>query len=157
MEAAGIFVSALAELATGVEIGEHELDGGHAEFQVHIDRDTAAIVGDGDGAIDVDRNLDPAAITGEVLVDGVVENLENTVVETALVRVADIHSGSLSNGIQAFELVDLGGVVNLCCGNLGFCFLGLVRILGHSAARGSKILPRETRNFVAKAELFSAD
>ena len=148
VEAAGVFVGALAELAAGVEIGEHEFDGGHAEFLVHVDRNAAAVVGDGNGAVDVDGDLDAAAIAGEMLVDGVVEDLENAVVETALVGVADIHAGALANGIKALELVDLGGIVNLRCGYLGFGFLWLVRRLGHSGARGSKILPRETRNFV---------
>ena len=127
VEAAGIFVGALAELAAGVEVGEHEFDGGHAEFRVHVHRDAAAVVGDGNRAIDVDGDLDAAAIAGEVLVDGVVENLENAVVEAALVGVADIHAGALADGLKTFEFVDLGGIVKLRCGDLGWGLLGLVR------------------------------
>ena len=44
VEAAGVLVGALAELAAGVEVGEHELDGGDAELRVHVDRNAAAVV-----------------------------------------------------------------------------------------------------------------
>jgi hypothetical protein len=122
---------------------------------VHVDRDTAAVVGDGNGAVDVDGDLDAAAITGEVLVDRVVENFENAVVEAALVGVTDIHAGALANGIEAFQLIDLGGIINLRCGYLGFGFLWLVRRLGHSGAERSEIQPPETRNFSRKTRFFS--
>ena len=135
VEAAGIFVGALAELAAGVEIGEHEFDGGHAEFRVHVHRDAAAVVGDGNRAIDVDGDLDAGAIAGEVFVDRVVQNLENAVVETALVGVADIHAGALADGLETFEFVDLCGIVLLLGGDLGLGLLGLVRSLGHRAGQ----------------------
>ena len=48
VEAAGVLVGALAELAAGVEVGEHELDGGDAELRMHVDRNAAAVVGDRD-------------------------------------------------------------------------------------------------------------
>jgi uncharacterized HhH-GPD family protein len=51
VETAGIFIGTLAELTTGVEIGEHQLHGGHAELLVHVDGDAAAVwEGAGDGA-----------------------------------------------------------------------------------------------------------
>ena len=151
MEAAGVFVGALAELAAGVEVGEHEFDGGHAEFRVHVHRDAAAVVGDGDRAIDVDGDLDAVAVAGEVLVDRVVQHLEDAVVEAALVGVADIHAGALADGLETFEFVDLGGIVLLLGGDLGGGLLGLVRRLGHRAGKGSEILPLETRNFFENA------
>ena len=115
METAGIFVSALAELAAGVKIGEHQLDGRHLELRVHIDRNPAPVVTDGNRAIDVHGDVDLAAITGEVFVDRVIQHLENTMVQTAFIRVADIHAGAFSDGLETLELVDLGGVVPLSC------------------------------------------
>ena len=50
---------------------------------------------------------------GEVLVDGVVENLEDTVVQAALVRIPDVHSGALANRLQPLEFIDLFGAVFL--------------------------------------------
>ena len=44
VEAAGVLVGPLSELAAGVEVGEHELDGGDAELRVHVDRNAAAVV-----------------------------------------------------------------------------------------------------------------
>ena len=75
VQTARVFVGALAELTTGVQVGEHQLDGGHAPLRVHLDRDTAAVVFDRAGAIEVDPDLDRVADAGEVLVDGVVQNL----------------------------------------------------------------------------------
>ncbi len=50
---------------------------------------------------------DGVAEAGEVLVDRVVEHLEDTVVQAALVRVADVHPGALADRLQPFEFVDL--------------------------------------------------
>ncbi len=53
------------------------------------------------------------AVTGQVFVDGVVQHLENAVVQTALVRVADVHARAFSNGFQTLKFIDLGGVIGL--------------------------------------------
>ena len=147
VKAAGVFVGALAELAAGVEVGEHEFDGGHAELRVHVHRDAAAVVGDGNRAIDVDGDLDARAVAGEMLVDRVVQHLEDAVVEAAFVGIADVHAGALADGLKTFEFVDLCGVVLLLGGDLGGGLLGLVWRLGHRAGKRSEIRAWETRNF----------
>ena len=48
-----------------------------------------------------------------MFVDRIVENFEHHVVQTALVRIADIHPGPFPDCLQALELVDLRGVVFL--------------------------------------------
>src|SRR5437660_1964701 len=48
-----------------------------------------------------------------MFVDRIVENFEHHVVQTALVRIADIHPRPFPDCLQAFELVDLSGVVLL--------------------------------------------
>ena len=48
-----------------------------------------------------------------MFVDRVVENLENHVVQTALIGIADVHSGPFPNRFKAFQFVDLSGVVFL--------------------------------------------
>ena len=113
VEAAGVFVGALAEFAAGVEVGEHEFDGGDLELRVHVHGDAAAIVADGAGAVDMDGDLDAVAVAGEVLVDGVVKDLEDAMVEAALIGGADVHAGALADAGEAFELVDLRGVVEI--------------------------------------------
>ena len=134
VETAGVFVGALSELAAGVEVGEHQFDGGHAEFRVHIDRDTAAVIGDGDGAIDVDGDLDSVTVAGEMLIDGVIENLEYAVVKATHIGIADIHAWALADGLKAFEFVDLSSAILLLISDLGLCLFWLVWSLGHRVA-----------------------
>jgi hypothetical protein len=75
----------------------------------------------------VDGDLDLRAVSGEVLIDGVVQNLEYAVMQTALIGIPDVHPGTLADGIKTFELVDLSGVVFL----LGsYLCLGLLRLVG---------------------------
>ena len=54
-------------------------------------------------SIRVDGHLTSRAVTGQGLVDGVVDDLENHVVQAgAVIGVADVHSGSLADRIKAF-------------------------------------------------------
>ena len=133
--AAGEFVSTLAILAAGVEGGEHHLDAGYAVLGMDIDGDAASVVADGDGAVDVDGDVDAFAVAGEVFVHGVVENLGDAVVESALVGAADIHAGLFANGLQAFEFAQFGRVVIGRVGGLGqgvilVSFGGRLRVVG---------------------------
>ena len=64
-----------------------------------------------------------------MLVDGVVEDFENAVMETALIGIADVHPGALADGIKALELIDLSRVVFLLGSDLGLGFFGLVFFL----------------------------
>ena len=58
VKTAAVLVGSLAELSTGVEVGEDELERGDLELGMHLDRNASAIVTDGDGAVRVDRDLD---------------------------------------------------------------------------------------------------
>ncbi len=70
---------------------------------MHIDRDTAAIVGNRDRFVGVNRDRDKAAMTGQRFVDGVVDHLENHVVQAgAIVGIANVHARPLADGLQAF-------------------------------------------------------
>ncbi len=136
MQPAGVFVGPLPELAARVQVGQDQLDRRHPELGVHVDRDPPAIIGDRDGAIDVDGDLDPVAEIGQVLVDRVVEHLEDAVVQTPLVGVADIHSGALPDRLQPFQLVDLFGAVFLLFGDRDFRFFGSRFGVGHTCPKG---------------------
>ena len=50
MQAAGGLVAGAAELAAGVQPGEHQLDAGQAGLGVHVGRDAAAVVVDLDAS-----------------------------------------------------------------------------------------------------------
>ena len=111
MEAARDLVDAAAELAAGVERGEHGLDAREAGLLVLVDRDAAAVVLHGNTAVGVDDDVDAVAETGHSLVDGVVDDLVDEVVEAALVGGADVHAGPAADGLEPLEDLDLlGGV-----------------------------------------------
>ena len=113
VQTAGIFVSALPEFSAGVQIGQHQLDRRHLPFRMHVDRNAAAVVAHRNRSIDMNRHFNLVAKTGEMFVDRIIENLENHVVQTALIRVADVHARALSDCFEAFQFVDLRGVVFL--------------------------------------------
>ena len=84
MQAAGDLVAAaVAELAAGVQDGQHDLDGRLALLLHHRDGDAAAVVDDRDRVVRVDRDVDPVAVAGQRLVDRVVDHLVDEVVQAA--------------------------------------------------------------------------
>ena len=64
-----LVAAAFAELAAGVQHGEHDFGGRPALFGHRLDRDAAAVVGDRDGVVGMDDDAHRVAITGEGLVD----------------------------------------------------------------------------------------
>ena len=111
VQAAGDLVAAAAELAAGVQHGQHDGDGGQLLARRDVDGDAAAVVGDLDGAVGQDRDLDPVAEAGQRLVDGVVHDLPHQVVQAALAGGADVHAGPLADRLEALEDLDRAGVV----------------------------------------------
>ena len=76
-----------------------------------LDRNASAIVTDGDRSVGVDGDLHPGTISGQMFVDGVVENLEDAVVESSLIGITDVHAGALADRLESLQFVDLGGSV----------------------------------------------
>ena len=67
-----------------------------------VDRDAAAIVRDGDGFVRMNGHDHAVAIAGEGFVDRVIHHLEHHVVQAAtIVRIADVHSRTLTNGVES--------------------------------------------------------
>ena len=118
VQAAGEFIRSVAELAARVQIREHQLDRRHA-FGVHLDWNTASVVLDADGAVGVDGDPDVFAIACEMLVDRVIHHFEHTVVQTAFIRLTDIHARPHAHGSEAFQVLDLFGTVSLISSNGG--------------------------------------
>jgi hypothetical protein len=121
VEAARHGVPAAAELAAGVQHGEHDLDRGAALGLVDVDRDASTVVGDPDAAVGEDRDVDRVAVAGEGLVDRVVDDLVDEVVEASGPGRADVHAGPLANRFEALEYLDLiSAVFGLLLGLRGF-------------------------------------
>ena len=77
-----------------------------------IDGNAAAVVDDGDRAVDVDGDVDLIAEAGQRLVDRVVDDLVDQMVQPARPGRPDVHRRPLANRLQALENLDLvGGVV----------------------------------------------
>ena len=108
---AGDRVAASAELAAGVQHREHDLDGRTLLDGVHVDRDAAAVVDDGDRAVCAQGDRDVVGVAGHRLVDGVVDDLVDQVVQTPLAGGADVHARALANRVEALEDLDVSGVV----------------------------------------------
>jgi len=100
-----------AELAAGMEHGEHDLGGRLVVLLHDADRDAAPVVGDGDGVVGVDGDGDRRAVARDGLVDGVVDDLVDEVVQAARPGGADVHARPLANGLEALEDLDVLSVV----------------------------------------------
>ena len=68
---------------------------------VDVDRDAAAVVAHGHRFVGVDDHLDARAVTRQRLVYGVVDHLENHVMEPcAVIGVTDVHAGSFAHCVK---------------------------------------------------------
>ena len=76
-----------------------------------VDRDAAAIVGDGQPVARLERHLDAAGMARDRLVHAVVEHLGGEVVERPLVGAADIHSRPPPDRLQPLQHLDRMGVI----------------------------------------------
>ena len=113
VQTAGDLVIVVVELAARVQHGEHHFERRTAVGGVRVDGDAAAVVGDADALIRVQRDGDLGAETGQRLVDGVVDDFVNAVMQSARRGVADVHARPLADRIEPFEDLDVFGCV-LC-------------------------------------------
>jgi hypothetical protein len=67
--AAGEFIATLTIFSAGVQGGEHHLNARNFILRMNINRNTAAVVANADGAIHVNGDLDSRAEIGEMFVD----------------------------------------------------------------------------------------
>ncbi|CAM5676827.1 hypothetical protein SALBM135S_02151 [Streptomyces alboniger] len=111
VQTTGDGVTAAAELAARVQHGEHDLDGRLLLDGVDAHRDAAAVVDDAHAAVGEDRDVDRVRVTGQSLVDGVVDDLLHQVVQATLTGRADVHAGSLADRVQTLEDGNRAGVV----------------------------------------------
>ena len=110
VEAARDLVAAAAELAAGVEDRVDDLEGVLAAG-VAADRNASTVVGDADGAVLEDADLDVGGVARHRFVDRVVDDFPDQVVQAPHVGRADVHARSSPDGVEAFEDLDALGVV----------------------------------------------
>ena len=120
METAGDLVRGVVEFTARVQHGHDDLGRRNALFAVDIDRNTTAVVRHRYGLIRMDPDHHSVAITGERFVDRVIDDLEHHVMQAAaVVGIADVHPGPLSNGVEAFQDFDFTGIVDIVLGHSG--------------------------------------
>ena len=111
MQAAGHLVAIMVELAAGMQSGQYDLSGRNLLFGMGVDGNAPAIVRDGDGIIEVDRQADLVTEAGQGLVDRVVHHLLYQMMEPCRSGGADVHGGPFLNRLEAFQDTDLLGCV----------------------------------------------
>ena len=100
-------VGIAVELSAGVQLGHDDLGGRDAFLLMDAGRDAAPVVGDGAGAVGVERHRHELRVARQRLVDGVVDHLVDHVMEAgAVVGVADIHAGALAHRVEAPQDLD---------------------------------------------------
>ncbi len=120
-EGIGAVAGLLVELAAGVQAGEGQHDDGNLLLGMQADGNAAAVVGHGDGAVALQRDVDVLGETAERFVGGVVDDFLDDVGR----RVgAGVHARPLAHGLQALEDAEGGFVVGLFHGGAVACPLG---------------------------------
>jgi len=104
-----------------VEHGHGDFDAGFLFFGMEVNREAPAIVFDGDGTVFIENAVYFSAVTGEDLINAVVGYLNKEMVESPSAGGADIHRRPLADGIQAFEHLDIFGLILCCSGGWDFC------------------------------------
>ncbi len=100
------------ELAAGVQRAHDHFERRLVrEFGMRIDRDAAAVVGDGDEAVGLHLDLDPIGVAVDRLVHGVVDRLGEQVMQRLLVGAADIHAGPPADRLEPFQHLDVARAV----------------------------------------------
>ena len=102
MESAAGLVGLVVEFTSGVQGGEDDPLCGDAFF-MHLHRNAAAVVLHGAGAVGLQRHPDAGALSRQMLVHRVINNLIYQMIESLGPHAADIHAGALAHGLQALK------------------------------------------------------
>ena len=112
VQAAGGLVDLGVELSAGMQRRHDDFERRLvAELRMRVDRDAAAVVGDGQQAVLVELDLDPVGVAGDRLVHGIVHHLGEEVMHRLLVGAADIHARPAADRLQPLQHLDVGGGV----------------------------------------------
>ena len=107
MQSAGYLVGIIVELTAGMKLRHDHLGRRHTLLGVDLDRNAAPVVGDRHRPVAIQDHLDKVAMSGQRLIDGVVDNLIDHMVQAGpVIGVADIHPRTLANGVKAFQDLD---------------------------------------------------
>ncbi|MNV67408.1 hypothetical protein D3C71_1602110 [compost metagenome] len=113
VETAGYFITFAAEFAAGMQHRKHNLKSGAFGFFLFTDRNTTAVIDDRYAVVLMDNDINFVAITGQGLVNAVVDDFPHQVMQAAGAGGADIHTGPLAHRFKAFQHLNLVLVVRI--------------------------------------------
>ena len=124
MQTAGHFIAGVlaAELAAGVQ---HGVDDGHsrdAQLGLDVHGDAASVVRDLNDVAGLDGHFNMGAVSGQCLVDGVIDDLIDQMMQARRPGGADIHAGALAHSLQTLEDLDLRTAVGMVGSRLAVGF-----------------------------------
>ena len=129
MQAATAGVVLVREFPARVKHREDDLQRRLLVLLVSVDRNPSPVVRDGTGrAVFVKRDFDFGAVTGEVLVDGVVDNLPQKMMQPLAVDTSDVHRRPHPHSLEPFKDVDIAGSVRRFRFNNGCHELSLFQV-----------------------------
>jgi hypothetical protein len=115
VQPAGHLVAVAAELAAGMQLGQHHLDGGQTDRVHDGNGDAAAVVDDRAAAVGMQGYDDVIAVALQRLVDAVIDHLVDEMVEAAKAGRTDVHAGPAANRLEPFKNRDVFGVIAQLC------------------------------------------
>ena len=96
---------------------------------MRVDRNATPVIDNGDGVVDMNRDVDLIGVARKGLVNRVVNNFIDEVVEACWASRADVHGRTLADGLKAFKHLDLiGSVIVRRLGLLAVQSLGWLRM-----------------------------
>ena len=113
VQTAGHLVTAGAELAAGMQHGEHRFQGALAGARVNVCGNAATVVADGRRTVLAEGHQDPVAMARQGLVHRVVHHLIHKVVQSTRPSGADVHAWALANRLQALQHLNLLSAVGV--------------------------------------------
>ena len=114
VQAAGVGVVFVIELAARVELGEDDFRTADPHRGMDVHRHAASVVLYAGGAVVIQRDLHVMGITAHGFIDGVIHDLPQHMVETPAAGGADIHARTHPHRVQPFENLNTAGVILLC-------------------------------------------
>src|SRR6266849_10896435 len=113
MQPAGDSISPLIEFPSSMKLCQDDLGGRYAFCGMNLGGNSSPVVYYRDAIINVEGDVDVVAVAGQSFIYGIVDDLENEVMETSLGRISNVHPRSLAHSFETFEDFDLARSVVL--------------------------------------------
>src|SRR5690606_22485189 len=105
-EAPRYFIGVLVELSPGPDLGHDHFQGGNTLLFMDAHRNAPSVVRGGDRVVLIDGDLDPVAVSGHGLIDGIVHHFIDQMVQSPWTDVAYVHGGSHPYVFHALQGLD---------------------------------------------------